>query len=124
MTNENQQPENFVSEGLIEFLQATAPAWATKLTMERLTFMRLIANAERENGRLKALLEKQHLPPHGGPDLRTCDLIETCRRIAVRRMTSWTKDDDQRSQDFRDGIEKAASDIACAIELLRGKQEG
>lgn len=43
---------------------------------------------------------------------------EACRRIAVRRMTSWTKDDDKRSQDFREGIEQAASDIACAISSL------
>lgn len=120
MTDKSQQPDacNFVSEGLIEFLQIAAPSWATKLTRERLSFVRLIAEANRENQRLKALLEEKNPKPHGGPDFRTLDVTEACRRLAVRRMTAWTSEDDKRSQDFRDGIEKAASDIACAIARL------
>lgn len=33
------------AEGLIEFLQATAPSWATKLTMERMGLIRQITQA-------------------------------------------------------------------------------
>ena len=44
-----------------------------------------------------------------------------CAMIASRRMTYWTKEDDKRTQDFREGIEQACSDIAKAIREGRGK---
>jgi len=46
-----------IAEGLIEFLQATAPSWATKLTMERLAFVRKLSEAQAEVARLRAALE-------------------------------------------------------------------
>ena len=62
------------------------------------------------------IAEAEAAKPDAGDGGRA--MREACRRIAVRRMTSWTKDDDKRSQDFREGIEQAASDIACAISSL------
>lgn len=45
---------------------------------------------------------------------------EACRRIAVQRMVYWTDEDDQRSRDFRLGVERGCSDVALAIHT-RGK---
>jgi hypothetical protein len=47
------------AEGLIEFLQAIAPEWATKLTMERLSFIRELSERDSRVGVLKA--ENAHL---------------------------------------------------------------
>ncbi len=38
--------------------------------------------------------------------------MELCARYAVRRMTSWSVEDDRMSQEFREGIEQACSDLA------------
>lgn len=38
---------------------------------------------------------------------------EEVARIAVRRSCSWSAEDDRRSQDFREGIETAASQVAA-----------
>jgi len=41
----------------------------------------------------------------------SAEVWEAARRLASLRMTLWTADDDKRSQDFRDGIERACSDL-------------
>ena len=51
----NHTPE--YAEGLIEFLQATAPTWATKLTWERLGLIRQITAERRLVEGLVAALE-------------------------------------------------------------------
>lgn len=40
---------------------------------------------------------------------------EHCARIAVYRSCSWTTEDDKRSNDFREGLETGASQIAATI---------
>ena len=44
---------------------------------------------------------------------------EGCRRVAVRKMTSWTKEEDEQSEDYRRGVEEGASKIA--VEIEKGK---
>lgn len=44
---------------------------------------------------------------------------EEAARLAVLRMLAWTTEDDKQSQQFRDGIEKACSDLAAAIRALK-----
>jgi hypothetical protein len=51
------ETNKFVSEGLIEFLQATAPEWATKLTMERLSFVRIIVRLSNLEQAARGLIE-------------------------------------------------------------------
>jgi hypothetical protein len=81
----------FVSEGLIEFLQAIAPQWATKLTMERMTFVRLVADATRRAEKLKALLLEavyrgiEHPGECYGPDGCQCGV--GCFLDSVRQET-------------------------------------
>ena len=48
------------------------------------------------------------------------ETAEECAKMAVRRMTAWTKDDDRKSILFREGIEQACSDLAVAIRARFG----
>jgi hypothetical protein len=44
--------------------------------------------------------------------------LEDAARLCVRRSISWSYEDDQRSQDYREGVEDAASQLARAIRQL------
>jgi hypothetical protein len=41
--------------------------------------------------------------------------LEEAARLCVRRSCTWTPEEDKRSQDYREGIEDAASDLARRI---------
>ncbi len=62
-------------------------------------------------GRVEAVLEAQD------------EVLETCARIAVRRSVMWTREDDRKSRKFREGVEKAASDIASALRGLKRRKK-
>lgn len=72
---------------------------------------------EKHNATVDALAAYCSESVDGIGGLERREALEEARRLCVLRMTAWTVADDQRSQDFRDGIEKACSDVA---QRLRG----
>ena len=48
---------------------------------------------------------------------------EECAKLAVRRMTYWTEEDDKQPYSFRFGIEKACSDLAKAIRQASRREK-
>jgi len=88
--------DNTISEGLLEYLQATAPEWATRLTMERVTFLRIVSNlkegqrlVEDRSRRLEALrAEAEHYLDHPGCNQRS--------RITAMNRLRWAIDESRK----------------------------
>lgn len=79
--------EPFVSEGLVEFLQAMAPQWATKLTKERMSFVRLLAAKQsREDAIIKTATQLELLQIEVRQYLDKPGCNQGSRATAVRRL--------------------------------------
>lgn len=86
--------EPFVSEGLVEFLQATAPDWATKLTKERMSFVRLLADESRTIAKVDGNLRTLQIEVQQYLDKPGCN--QRSRVTAVRRL-EWALKESQKS---------------------------